>query len=227
MGAGEEQAGIVKQELGALQVQLVSLAEIVESAFAECIIALMEGDLAAAREVRQEDYKAHNAWLQADRLCVDLLARGGLSLDDVHLVCASIKIALDLKVMADEGVHISQLMRACPAEKFSHGAATDIMPRIAETTQGMLSDTTEALVNHSPIEAQKLFSAYRELNSLNGDLFGRLADETVSDRQSVQTALALVLVGRAITEMGRHVLDLANHVQSVHGEVRPAQGTEP
>lgn len=215
MNADGERSRTVAQEIETLQEQLASLSDIVESVFAESIIALVDGDLAAAREVRQEDYKAHKVWLQADRLCVDLLASGALSLDDVNLVFASVKIALALKMMADEAMHISQLISMCSAEKLSRGAATDLIPRMAEITQSMLGDTSEALVNRSPIEAKKSRTACRKLDSLNRRLFEQLAEETVSAKQPAQVALALVLVGRAFTDMGRYALDIANHIPDV------------
>jgi phosphate uptake regulator len=188
----------------------------VESVFAESIIALVDGDLAAARDVRQEDYKAHRAWLQADKISVDLLAGGGLSLDGVQMVCAAIKTALDLKMMADEGMRISQLIRLCSAEKLSRGAATDVIPRMAEITQGMLSDVTGALVNRSPVDAQRLHSASVTLETLNKDLFDHLAADLGAAKLPANVALALVLVGRAFADMGRYALDIAGHVPTIH-----------
>ena len=221
VNADDERSQAVTQEIETLQEQLASLAGIVESVFAESIIALVDGDLTAAREVRQEDYKAHKVWLQADRLCVDLLASGALSLDEVNLVCASIKIAFDLKMMADEAMHISQLISMCSAQKLSRGAATDLVPRMAELTQGILGDTSEALVNRSLIEAGNLHTACRELESLNRQLFEHLANEIASAKQNAQVALALTLVGRAFTDMGQCALDIVTHIPSIRGEEGP------
>jgi phosphate transport system protein len=221
MNPDNERSRAVAEELETLREQLASLADIVESVFAESIIALVDGDLAAAREVRQEDYKAHKVWLQADRLCVDLLASGALGLDEVNMVCASVKTALDLKMMADEAMHISQLISMCSAEKLSRGAATDLIPSMAELTQGILADTSEALANRSAIETEQLHKAYGELESLNRQLFEHLAKEIASAKQGPQVALALTLVGRAFTDMGHYAVDVANHIPSVHRENGP------
>ena len=223
MTSDDESRLAVTQELAALQEQLVSLADMVESVFAESIIALVESDLAAAKEVREEDYRAHKVWLQADRICVDLLASGGLSLDDVHLVCAYIKIAQNLKMMADRGVYISRLMNACPTEQLSRGAATDVIPRMAEIAQNMLSDITEALVSRTRIEAQKPQMSYRELEALNGELFNQLADEVSSAKQPGTVALVLMLVGQALLDTGQHVLDVANHLPEINSVDDPQQ----
>ena len=58
----------VTAELKALQQQLLSMAGIVESVFADAVVGLVDGDLTVASEVRLDDYKAHQTWLRAESL---------------------------------------------------------------------------------------------------------------------------------------------------------------
>ena len=61
-------AAQVSGELEALQQRLIALADLVESALAEAIVALVDDEPGAAEEARLEDYKAHGAWLELDGL---------------------------------------------------------------------------------------------------------------------------------------------------------------
>ncbi len=224
MSRSDDRPAEAATELKVLRRQLVSLAEIVESAFAESIVALVDSDLEVAGEVSQEDYKVHRACLQADAVGLDLLSSGDLYPDDVRFVCGAMKIATILKMVADESVRISQQIRACPAEKFSPGPAADIIPSMAEMAQSMLSDCIEAFVSRDSSRARGLHLVYRELNSVGRQLQQQVGGGIASAQQSPEVGVALVLVGRALEAVGLHALELSNQLLRLYPAEEARQG---
>ena len=207
----------IEEELPALQKQLLSLAGIVESVFADAVVALIEGDISAANEARLEDYKAHQAWLQADTLAVDLLSTGRLTLDQVRFVCAGVKIASDLKLMADEGIRVARQMRSFPNGNVPPGPCTEVLPRMADIAQSMFSDSIESLVNEDATEAHSLHLVFRELSSLNRELQERVNEDLASDgKLPPPVGTCLVLVGRSLEAIGERALDIAGHVTHLY-----------
>lgn len=207
----------IEVELPALERHLLSLANIVENAFADAIVALMESDSMAASEAQREDYKAHQAWLQADSMAMDLLSSGELNLKQVQFVSAGMKIALDLKVMADEGIRISHLMSACPTDRTPPGSCTELLPEMAEMAQSMFGDSVDAFVNRDGAEAESQDLVFRELSSLHEDLVNRVNAELKSDENMpAEVATSLVLVGRSLEIIGERALDIARHVSHLY-----------
>jgi phosphate uptake regulator len=204
-------------ELPALEKQLLSLANIVENAFADAIVALMESDSDAAREAQEEDYRAHQAWLKADSLAMDLLSSGQLNLKQVQFVSAAIKIGMDLKMMADEGIRISQLMDACPTGQNPPGSCTEVLPEMAELAQSMFGNSVDAFVNRDGTEADSQALVFRKLSSLHEDLISRADEELKSDAaMDPEMATSLVLVSRSLEIIGERALDMASHISRLY-----------
>jgi phosphate transport system protein len=214
-------------ELPALERHLLSLANIVENAFADAIVALIEGDSSVAREAQREDYKAHQAWLQADSMAMDLLSSGELNLRQVRFVSAGVKIALDLKVMADEGIRISNLMGACPGGGAAPGSCTELLPEMAEMAQTMFGDSVDAFVNRDGTEAESQTLVFRKLSSLHEDLVSRVNAELKSAEEiDAEMATSLVLVSRSLEIIGERALDIASHVARLYPPEEEAETEE-
>ena len=206
----------VTAELKALQQQLLSMAGIVESVFADAVVGLVEGDFNVASEVRLEDYKAHQTWLRAESLCVDLLSSGELSLEDVRFTAAALKIGQNLRRMADEAVQISSHIKACSAGDKSSAPSYAMLSRMVEITQSVFGSSIEALVNRDAALAQGLHLVFPELASLNRTVILEVIGEGKGEKPPAEVGVALVLVARALESISAHVLDVANAVHHLY-----------
>lgn len=219
MNAEDPRPPAIDVEMPALEKQLLSLASIVENAFADAIVALIESDAEAAHDAQREDYKAHQVWLKADSMALDLLSSGELDLHQVQFVSAGMKIALNLKVMADEGIRISHLMNACPSSGKLPGSCTELLPEMAEMAQTMFGDSVDAFVNQNATEAESQDLVFRELSSLHDQLTDRVNAELKSQENiHPEVATSLILVGRSLEIIGERSLDIANHVVRLYSE---------
>ncbi|MFP4176732.1 MAG: phosphate signaling complex PhoU family protein [Planctomycetota bacterium] len=210
----------IDEELSALEEQILSLANIVENTFADAVVALMESDSGAASQAQREDYKAHQIWLQADSMALDLLSSGQLQLKQVKKVAADTKIAHDLKVMADEGIRIAHLMRACPTEGDMPACCTELLPEMIEMAQSIFGDSVDAFVNRDATEAKSQDFVFRQLSSQHEELINQVNTELDSPEAPLnpEVATSLVLVSRSLEIIGERSLDMANHVAKLCGD---------
>ncbi len=207
----------INNEMDALKEQVLSLAGIVESVFAESIIALIDSDAEAAHEAQLEDYKAHKVWLRTDSLAVDLLSTGKLTLPDVHLVHAISHIALNLKRMADKGIRIAALINACSVDSLPMGTCRDVLPEMTDIVQNMFSNSIEAFINHDPSEANGLHPLYKEVHRLRLDLHNGVNEELKTKKTfSFDAGTALIIIGERIEDIAELALDNGNCIARLY-----------
>ncbi len=222
----------IDAELAALKEQVLALAGIVESLFAESIIALVDHDADAAHEAQLDDYKAHKVWLQADSLSVDLLSTGKLELREIYLICTMSHIALNLKRMADKGIKIAKLINQCPIESLPAGPCRDKLSSMTDNSQTMFSNSIEAFVNQDPSEANGLHPLYHEVRRLGKELHQGINEELTSGKNfPVEAGTSLVLIGGYIEDIAEFALDNGNCIsrlcqQNGHNNSNKAGGEE-
>ena len=205
----------VSGELETLQERLIALADLVESALAESIVALMDNEPGAADDARLEDYRAHSAWLEVDGLCGDLLSSGDLSRQQVRFVHGAVKIAMHLKTMADECLQVSRQEALRPAA-LPAGPVRESVTAMVQIVQSMLSDSVDALVNSDPLEANGAQQAYPQLDALGRELLEQLIERPGAGKLQQRARMAVLLVGRSLQAIGRHALEVAGHIAQLH-----------
>ncbi len=184
----------------------------VESLFADAVVALMDRDRQAVPELREEDYRAHERWLEIDKLCVDSLCEGDLDEDGVRFVSSAIKIAAALKRIADESLRVGEGIRAFGPEVLPASKSLAAIPPMVERTQSMLSDVMEALVNHDCKEAAALHLACRELASLDDRAVEQLGEGMLTGAIPLKLGTGFVRMAQRLQHIGHEVLDVANQV---------------
>ncbi len=205
-----------QKELDELERQLIEMGNMVESLFADSVVALMEKDWGAETELREEDYRAHESWLKIDKLCLDLLCNRKLKADQVRFVSAAIKIASALKRTADQSLHIGEIIRSFELESLPDAGSLAPVASMIELTQSMLGDVIEALVNHNAEEAAGLHLVSRELASLDAKAVDELGDAMLNGRVPVHLGTGLVRAVQRLQHVGNEVLDIANQLYHVY-----------
>lgn len=218
-GMDEQQ---VRGELEELERQLIAMGNMVESLFADSVVALMERNPNVVPELREEDQRTHERWLEIDKLCVELLCNGKLGSDQIRFVSAAIKIAADLKRMADESLHLGEGIRSSALGSLPAAESLASIPRLAELTQSMLNDVIEAFINRDAGEAAGLHLVYGELAALRARSVDELGDGMLKGSIPIQLGIALVGVSQRLQRMGDEVLDISNLVCRLEARTREA-----
>jgi len=202
----------VRGEVQEVERQVIAMGNLVESLFADSVMALIERNPAMVPEMREEDCRAHERGLEVDRLCTELLTNGELAAEQVHVVWTAGKIISDLKRVADESLRIAEGLRSCQAESLAAAQALASIPGMAELTQSMLSDALEAYVNHDLTEAAAVHLVYRELAALHAQAADELSRGMADGEVAAPTGAAFIAVAGRLERIGQEALNIGAHV---------------
>ena len=122
----------VRATVGQLEELLVGMCNMAESLFADAVVTFLDGRSDLVKELRAEDYRAHERALEIDQMGMDLLSAPQADVAQRPFVSAALKIAGALKRTADESLRIGESLRECRVGSL---AGADSLPRMINLTQ--------------------------------------------------------------------------------------------
>ena len=125
------------RQLGQLQQEVVSLAEIVDKATMRAVDALKRRDLVESQQVVQEDDYIDQKRYEIEERCIDLIATQQPMARDLRAIIALLHITVELERMGDYAEGISKISLLM-GEEAPLKPLIDI-PRMAEKATSMLS----------------------------------------------------------------------------------------
>jgi len=213
MGSGANNGGRPNGTLDELERRLVTMCNTVESLFAEAVVAFLEANPEMVKELRADDYRAHEQWLEIDNLATGLLTRGSSDPQQVRFIAATAKIAGALKRAADESLRVSESLRACQPDTVPRA---DSLPRMIELTQSMLSDTVEALLSRNATAASAVHLVFRELAGVASRAQVELGMSMQKGELSIPAGMTLACVAQRLERVGEEVVGIANQVAHLY-----------
>lgn len=200
----------LQAELGNLQERLLVMAGLVEEAVGRSVQALVLRDAELARQVVERDGTIDQAENALDDLCLRLLAEHRPSGADLRLIAMAFKINADLERMGDLAVNIAHRTLELLRHPLLH-PLVDIQT-MAEQVQAMLKACLDALVERDAEAALEVCRRDSEVDRLNRQLHEDLHGLMERRRDSVERAVALLLVGRALERIADHATNIAENV---------------
>jgi phosphate transport system protein len=197
---------VLDRELSQLQDRLLHMASLTEQAIGKAIRALTSKDVALAEEVIKEDGRIDAAEIEIDEQCVKLLALHKPEAVDLRFVTMAFKINNDLERMGDLAVNIAERTINLLKEPLLKPLID--LPRMAELTQGMVTDSLDSFVRRDAELARNVCRRDDDVDDLNDRLFRELLAHMMQEPKSVPRAINLVLIGRHL----ERIADLATNV---------------
>ena len=170
------------RQLGQLQQEVISLAEIVDKATMRSVEALKQRDLTESQQLVQEDDYIDQKRYEIEDRCVDLIATQQPIAGDLRAIIALLHITVELERIGDyaEGIaKISLLMGDEPPLK----PLIDI-PRMAEKATTMLRNSMDSLVSRDTIKANQVLKDDDEVDLLYDQVYRCLLYTSPSPRDS-------------------------------------------
>jgi phosphate transport system protein len=198
------------RHLRALQDDLLVLSSMVEKAIAKALDALKRRDLAASRQVVQEDSAIDRQRFQLEEKCIELIATQQPTARDLRTVITILHIGVELERMGDyaEGIgKISLMMGDEPPLK----PLIDI-PRMAEKATGMLRRSLDALINQDIAAATQVCKDDDEVDSLYDQVYRELLTYMLQDPRTIQRATYLLWVAHDLERTADRATNIAEMV---------------
>ena len=186
--------------------QLLNMSGRAEQIIRKAVEALQKRDMVLAEEVFAEDRLIDKLEIEIEERCIDLLALQQPFATDLRFITSALKISNDLERVGDHAVNIA----GCAKTHMKHAPVSPVadLPKLVESSIGMLRDSLDAFVKRDAEAARKLVLRDDEVDDLNRHMFGELLARMVGDPLQVERSMTLVLVGRNLERIG----DLATNV---------------
>ncbi len=196
----------LEEEITKLKKMLFEMATIVEEMIAKSIKALEENNMILAEEVRKSDDKIDDMEVDIDNQCIRILALYHPEAEDLRTVTMIMKINNDLERIGDHAVNIAE-MTIYLADKPPVKPLIDI-PKMAEKAIEMLQESLDSFVNKDAELAVEVCKKDDEVDALEPQIVRELVTYMISDPETIDRALTLILIARAL----ERVADLATNI---------------
>ena len=198
------------RQLGQLQQEVVSLAEIVDKATMRAVDALKRRDLVESKQVVQEDDYIDQKRYEIEDRCIDLIATQQPMARDLRAIIALLHITVELERMGDyaEGIaKISLLM----GEEAPLKPLIDI-PRMAEKGTLMLRNSIDSLVSRDVVKANQVLQDDDEVDDLYDQVYRELLVFMLEDPQTIQRATYLLWAAHDLERIADRATNIAERV---------------
>jgi phosphate transport system protein len=196
----------LEEETNKLKKMLFEMATSVEEMIAKSVKALQENNMILAEDVIKSDKKINDMEIEIDNLCIRILALHHPEAEDLRTVIMIMKINNDLERIGDHAVNIAGMTKYL-ADKPPVKPLIDI-PKMAEKAIEMLQESLDSFVNKDAELAVAVCKKDDEVDSLEPQIVRELVTYMISDPQTIDRALTLILIARGL----ERVADLATNI---------------
>ena len=198
------------RQLGQLQQEVISLAEIVDKATMRSVEALKQRDLTESQQLVQEDDYIDQKRYEIEERCIDLIATQQPMAGDLRAIIALLHITVELERMGDyaEGIaKISLLMGDEPPLK----PLVDI-PRMAEKATLMLRNSMDSLISRDTVKANQVLRDDDEVDLLYDQVYRELLVFMLQNPQTIQRATYLLWAAHDLERIADRATNIAERV---------------
>jgi phosphate transport system protein len=198
------------EELEALELDMVAMAELAERALGRAMDALVYRDDRVAEEVIAGDDEIDQKYLSVERRWLEVMALQTPVAGDLRLVSAILHINVHLERVGDIAVNIAKLARltsALPANQtiISH------LREMSDVVRPMIRTALDAFVRRDLDLARSLPAMDDPVNRLNRGMYREVA-ACASDKETLEWAIRMMVVSRQLERVGDHAVDIAEQV---------------
>jgi phosphate transport system protein len=198
------------RQLGQLQQEVVSLAEIVDKATMRAVDALKRRDLVESQQVVQEDDYIDQKRYEIEDRCIDLIATQQPMARDLRAIIALLHITVELERMGDYAEGISKISLLM-GEEAPLKPLIDI-PRMAEKATLMLRNSIDSLVSRDVVKANQVLQDDDEVDDLYDQVYRELLVFMLQDPQTIQRATYLLWAAHDLERIADRATNIAERV---------------
>ena len=199
-----------EEELKSLRDRIIQMGGLVEDQIDRSIKALVDREAALAESVIERDAEVNQMDADIDELCVRLIALHQPAGKDLRFVTTALKITTDLERIGDISVNISErsleLIREAPLKPY-----IDI-PRMAEISRRMISESLNAFVHEDTTLALKVCQDDQEIDDLNEQIFRETISYMITDPRTINRVMKITFVSKYLERIADHATNIAEMV---------------
>ena len=194
------------EQLGTLHAALIEMGEMIRSAIADAVDALLTRNDQKAREVIAFDETIDRQERLVENLCMRLLLCQQPVAGDLRTVSSALKVITDMERIADHAADISEItlmLEQLPRLTNQH------LREMAAKTCEMLLESIRAFVDGDTARAHRVIGMDDEADALFLTVKGELIDAIRHDPQLGEQAADLLMAAKYFERIGDHATNIA------------------
>jgi phosphate transport system protein len=198
------------EDLAGLNGILLEMAELSLLRVEQAVGGLVAADPATLDRVIRGDEEINRLQMEIDNRCFKMLALHQPVAVDLRLIVAAMKINDDLERVGDLAVNIAEAAR----RYIRHTPVKPLVdvPRMSDITRRMLRDAIAAFVARNAALGRDVLARDDEVDALKDQVFRELLTYMMSDHNTVEPSLDLILITRHLERIGDHATNIAEDV---------------
>lgn len=197
-------------ELKELKDKLLLMGGSVESQLQDALQALIERNSDLAIRVVENDLAVNKLDVEIDETCLRLLALHQPTAGDLRFITTAMKISTELERMSDLAENIAE--RAIELNKEPQLKPYIDIPRMANWTIRMVSESLDAFVNRDVALARKVCRDDDFVDDLTEQLFRELVSFMLEDPRTITRAIRLTFIGKYFERIADHATNIGELV---------------
>ena len=194
------------EQLGTLHAALIEMGEMIRSAIADAVDALLTRNDQKAREVIAFDETIDRQERLVENLCMRLLLCQQPVAGDLRTVSSALKVITDMERIGDHAADISEItlmLEQLPRLTNQH------LREMAAKTCEMLLESIRAFVDGDTARADRVSGMDDEADALFLTVKGELIDAIRRDPQLGEQAADLLMAAKYFERIGDHATNIA------------------
>jgi len=203
------------EQLAELNNMLIEMGALIERAIRMATQALIEQNTELARQVVDLDEDVDQKEKDIESFCLKLLLHQQPVASDLRLVSACLKMITDMERIADQASDISEitmLLASNQSEGATLMATMQYMPKMAEATVKMVSDSIDAFVKKDIGLAKAVVKHDDVVDRLFDDIKFELIEYIQNGNANGEMAIDLLMIAKYFERIGDHAVNIAEWV---------------
>ena len=199
-----------EEDLKSLKQQLLKMAAKAETMIHLSMQALVQRDKSLAAELPDLEENVNRLQLDVDDRCFKLLALRQPMAHDLRFIVAAGKISSDLERIGDLTININENTKVLL--EFPELKPLIDIPKMADLSRQMVRDSLDAFVEEDASKARATVMRDDEVDALKNQVFREVLTYMISDPQTIQVGMQLILVSRHLERIADHATNIAEDV---------------
>jgi len=199
-----------RRDLEALKDSVVELGSLASQAILDSVASLKNRDVELAQQVIDQDDKVDSFCFSIEDSCLRLLALQQPMARDLRMICAVLRMIVDLERIGDLALEIALITKAT-AEEEPVKPLVDI-PRMAEICAAMVKSALEAFKEGDEAKAREVARRDDEVDALFDQIRRELITYMVEDPRKIRGAQHLTFVARYLERIGDHANNVCESI---------------
>ena len=199
------------EQLDLLNSHLLEMGALIERSIQNATHALIEQDVAAAKEAITSDRDIDQNEREIESLCIKLLLQQQPVAKDLRLISAAHKMITDMERIGDQAADISDIVIYIANQPYIKELVH--LPQMGKKAIQMVRGSLDAYVNKDLALAQSVMAMDDEIDELFTVVKAELIEQIHHDPDTGEQAMDLLMIAKYYERIGDHAQNIAEWVE--------------